>query len=41
MIFVVCRDCGKALEIRFNSQSGEIPEGPEGAPEEARLETIY
>jgi hypothetical protein len=41
VVVVVCRNCGKVLEKRFNSQSGKIPEGPEGAPEEAKLETIY
>jgi hypothetical protein len=41
VVVVVCRNCGKVLEIRFISQSGKILEGPEGAPEEARLETIY
>jgi hypothetical protein len=42
---VVCRDCGKVLEIRFNSRSGEIQETPPEAPPEGQrlieLETVY
>jgi hypothetical protein len=40
IILVVCRDCGKVLDISFSSQSGEPPVVPQPPPG-IELETIY
>jgi hypothetical protein len=39
VVLVVCRDCGKVLDINFSSQSGELSEEILGRARE--LETLY
>ena len=41
IVVVVCRDCGKVLEIRFSSQSGEKSNGLVEVPQKAPSVIIY